>query len=57
MLDDIYNKAKNSGAIGGKILGAGAGGFFLFYVPQDIKKYFLKKMNFLTKVPFFFENK
>jgi len=43
VLDDIYNKAKNSGAIGGKILGAGSGGFFLFYVPQDIKKFFLKK--------------
>jgi len=53
VLDDIYNKAKNSGAIGGKILRAGAGGFFLFYVPQDIKKYFLQKMNFLTEVPFF----
>jgi len=56
-LDDIYNKAKNNGAIGGKILGAGAGGFFLFYVPEDIKKHFLKKMNFLTQVPFLFENK
>lgn len=56
-LDNIYNKAKQNGAIGGKILGAGAGGFFLFYVPRDIKKYFLKKMNFLTEVPFLFENK
>lgn len=56
-LDDIYNRAKYNGAIGGKILGAGAGGFFLFYVPQDIKKHFLKKMNFLTEVPFLFENK
>jgi len=55
-LDDVYNKAKFNGAIGGKILGAGAGGFFLFYVPEEAKKYFIKKMSFLTHVPFAFEN-
>jgi D-glycero-alpha-D-manno-heptose-7-phosphate kinase len=55
-LDDIYNQAKFNGAIGGKILGAGAGGFFLFYVPEHNKKYFIKKMSFLTHVPFAFEN-
>jgi D-glycero-alpha-D-manno-heptose-7-phosphate kinase len=32
-LDEIYSEAKNNGAIGGKLLGAGGGGFFLFYVP------------------------
>lgn len=32
-LDDIYNGAIQNGAIGGKILGAGGGGYFLFYVP------------------------
>lgn len=32
MLDRIYEKALNVGAIGGKLLGAGGGGFFLFYV-------------------------
>ena len=32
-LDDIYAQAKERGAIGGKLLGAGGGGFFLFYVP------------------------
>lgn len=32
-LDDIYDSALNHGAIGGKLLGAGGGGFFLFYVP------------------------
>jgi len=30
-LDDIYNAARTSGAVGGKLLGAGGGGFFLFY--------------------------
>lgn len=32
-LDRIYTEAKSNGAIGGKLLGAGGGGFFLFYVP------------------------
>jgi D-glycero-alpha-D-manno-heptose-7-phosphate kinase len=32
-LDHIYAKAKDNGAIGGKLLGAGGGGFFLFYAP------------------------
>ncbi len=55
-IDEIYKAAINAGAIGGKILGAGAGGFVLFYVkPQDQKKVkdALKK---LTHVPFNFEN-
>jgi D-glycero-alpha-D-manno-heptose-7-phosphate kinase len=32
-LDDIYADALNHGAIGGKLLGAGGGGFFIFFVP------------------------
>lgn len=32
-LDQIYADAKSNGAIGGKLLGAGGGGFFLFYAP------------------------
>ncbi|KKU86018.1 MAG: Sugar kinase [Parcubacteria group bacterium GW2011_GWA2_47_9] len=32
--DKIYEIAKNSGALGGKISGAGGGGFFTFYVPK-----------------------
>ena len=34
-LDSIYNKALSNGAIGGKLLGAGGGGFFLFYVEAE----------------------
>ena len=30
-LDEIYNTARNAGALGGKIMGAGGGGFFMFY--------------------------
>jgi D-glycero-alpha-D-manno-heptose-7-phosphate kinase len=32
-LDKIYENALNHGAIGGKLLGAGGGGFFIFYAP------------------------
>ena len=32
-LDAIYDKALMHGAVGGKLLGAGGGGFFIFYVP------------------------
>jgi D-glycero-alpha-D-manno-heptose-7-phosphate kinase len=34
-IDQNYLSARNAGAIGGKILGAGGGGFLLFYVEQD----------------------
>ena len=36
--DDIYNTAKSAGALGGKIIGAGGGGYFLFYVPGEKAK-------------------
>ena len=35
MLDTIYERATAAGALGGKILGAGGGGYFLFYVPTE----------------------
>lgn len=34
-IDEIYDTALKSGAIGGKISGAGGGGFFMFYCPQN----------------------
>ena len=34
-LDTIYERAVAAGALGGKILGAGGGGYFLFYVPTE----------------------
>ncbi len=33
--DQIYKTAIDAGALGGKLLGAGGGGFFIFYVPQN----------------------
>ena len=37
-LDDIYAAAINAGALGGKLLGAGGGGFFLFYVQPQYRQ-------------------
>ena len=55
-IDDIYEKGINCGAIGGKILGAGGGGFILFYVPITNHELFKSKMSDLMNVPFKFEN-
>ena len=37
LIDDIYNTAKKAGATGGKISGAGGGGFMIFYCPNNTK--------------------
>ena len=43
-LDEVYNYALRNGALGGKLLGAGGGGFFLFYVKDFEKNSFLSAM-------------
>ncbi|MFL2999375.1 MAG: CBS domain-containing protein [Cytophagales bacterium] len=43
-LDKIYNNALKNGAIGGKLLGAGGGGYFIFYINSKEKNKFLKWM-------------
>jgi D-glycero-alpha-D-manno-heptose-7-phosphate kinase len=52
----IYNLGMKYGALGGKLLGAGGGGFFLFYVPLEKRSYFLKKINKFLNIPFKFSN-
>ncbi len=55
-IDEFYKKALAAGALGGKLLGAGGGGFLVFYVPEDKRervKYALKE---LLYVPFHFED-
>lgn len=37
ILDEYYEFARKNGALGGKLIGAGGGGFFMFYVPIDLK--------------------
>lgn len=55
-IDDIYNKALQAGVIGGKLLGAGGGGFLLFYVEKDKQEYVKKALSELMAVPFNFED-
>lgn len=58
-LDAIYDRAILSGANGGKLLGAGGGGHFLFSVPPEDQLQFIEKMQRLglLHVPFKFETK
>tara|TARA_B100002052_G_scaffold299170_1_gene335911 strand:- start:15042 stop:16016 length:975 start_codon:yes stop_codon:yes gene_type:complete len=54
-IDHIYDKAIKNGALGGKLLGAGGGGFFLFYVlPQNQEK-LRKSLNSYVELPFNFD--
>lgn len=55
-IDAIYEKGKAAGALGGKLLGAGGGGFLLFYVPSERKESVLSALGDLLHVPFAFEN-
>lgn len=55
-IDDIYNTALKSGAIGGKLLGAGGGGFMLLFVPPERKKKVRGALKKLLEVKFSFEN-
>ena len=55
-IDDIYQRAIRAGAIGGKLLGAGGGGFLLFFVEPDKQDAVLEELNELLYVPFAFEN-
>ena len=55
-VDDIYKTALAAGAIGGKLLGAGGGGFMLLFVEPDKQAGLQKKMAHLLHVPFAFES-
>ena len=55
-LDDIYNAAIRHGAEGGKILGAGGGGFFLFYVRDENRERLIAGLRDLRQFDFRFEN-
>lgn len=56
-LDEIYNEAIQNGAIGGKLLGAGGGGYFLFYVSSFSRHQLMNwiKAKGLFYTPFIFE--
>ena len=53
-INDIYDDAIRHGALGGKLLGAGGGGFLLMYMRQSERKKFFKKNYKLINIPFKF---
>ncbi len=56
IIDEMYIKAKKAGALGGKLLGAGGGGFMLLYVPEQKQEAFKKSLPELKYASFTFEN-
>jgi len=55
-LDGIYDAARAAGAIGGKVLGAGGGGFLVFFVPPEKQDCVRTALKDLIHVPFKFES-
>ena len=55
-IDELYEKGLKAGALGGKLLGAGGGGFLLFYVPKNKQEAVRKALSTLLEVPFKFED-
>jgi D-glycero-alpha-D-manno-heptose-7-phosphate kinase len=56
-IDEIYQAGIDAGALGGKILGAGGGGFVLFYVPLELQPRVREALNGLLEVDFRFESR
>ena len=54
-VDDIYQEARAAGAIGGKLLGAGGGGFIMFFVPPEQRESVKQRLQGLIHVPCKFE--
>ncbi len=55
-IDELYMAGKNAGALGGKLLGAGGGGFLVFYVQPEKQEAVREAMKDLLYIPFEFEN-
>tara|TARA_Y100000294_G_scaffold96135_1_gene89396 strand:+ start:1388 stop:2371 length:984 start_codon:yes stop_codon:yes gene_type:complete len=55
-IDELYKVALKNGALGGKLLGAGGGGFLLVYIKKEKQKNFLNKIKNITNIPFKFSN-
>lgn len=55
-IDGLYEKGMAAGALGGKLLGAGGGGFLVFYVQPEKQESVRKAMKDLMYIPFQFEN-
>lgn len=55
-IDQIYQTGREAGAIGGKLLGAGGGGFMLFFAKPEDQPKIIEKLKKFIRVPFAFEN-
>lgn len=55
-IDGLYSRGIEAGALGGKLLGAGGGGFLVFYVQPEYQENVRKAMSDLMYIPFEFEN-
>lgn len=55
-IDEIYSRGLNAGAIGGKLLGAGGGGFILFYAPKGVQQKIIGSLGEKMFVPFRFDS-
>lgn len=55
-IDELYQRGIDAGALGGKLLGAGGGGFLVFYVQPEKKQAVKEAMKDLLYVPFNFED-
>ena len=54
-VDDFYERARKAGALGGKLLGAGSGGFLMLFAPEYKKHSVRESLRDLREVPFEFE--
>jgi D-glycero-alpha-D-manno-heptose-7-phosphate kinase len=55
-IDDLYEKGMHAGVLGGKLLGAGGGGFLVFYVQPEKQDAVREAMKDLMYIPFKFED-
>jgi D-glycero-alpha-D-manno-heptose-7-phosphate kinase len=56
-IDEIYEAGRSAGAIGGKLLGAGGGGFMLFFVQPERREALRARLQKLLCIPFNFSNR
>lgn len=54
-IDEIYKRGREAGALGGKVLGAGGGGFILFYVKREDREKIRNELKTLKELPFTLE--
>lgn len=56
IVDEMYNKGIDAGALGGKLLGAGGAGFILFYCPKEKQPEFRERMGTIKELNFKFDH-